>query len=58
MVDNREHCQLELAIGDTVRIGSTLVTVLDIEGRDVAFRVEHLDCDEDFDESELRSWQS
>lgn len=44
MVDDREHYELELNIGDTLRIGDTVVTLLDIEGREVAVLIESLDC--------------
>lgn len=44
MVDDREHYEVELNIGDTLRIGDTVVTLLDIEGREVAVLIESLDC--------------
>lgn len=37
-----EH-ELELAVGETVRIGDFCVTVIDIEGGEVAFRIDPAD---------------
>lgn len=35
--------EVELAVGDVVRIGDHLLTVIDIDGDDVSFRIDHLD---------------
>ena len=35
--------EVELAVGDVVRIGNHLLTVIDIDGEDVSFRIDHLD---------------
>jgi hypothetical protein len=32
--------ELELAVGDAVRVGDYLLTVVDIDGQDVGFRVD------------------
>jgi hypothetical protein len=38
--------ELELSVGDTVQIGDTLVTVVDIDGDEVTFRVDSLETED------------
>ena len=38
--------EIELAVGDAVRIGQYTVTVIDIDGPEVSFRVDSLESDE------------
>jgi hypothetical protein len=33
--------EIELSIGDSIQIGQHTVTVIDIEGTEVCFRIEH-----------------
>ncbi len=35
--------EVELCVGDVVRIGDHLLTVVDIDGEDVSFRMDHID---------------
>jgi hypothetical protein len=41
----QEH-ELELSVGDVVRIGSYTVTVIDVDGPEVSFRIDSLESDE------------
>ena len=43
--------ELELSIGDAVRIGNRLITVIDVENEQVAFRIDELP--QDLAETEL-----
>ena len=38
--------EIELAVGDVVQIGQYTVTVIDIDGLEVSFRVDSLEFDE------------
>ena len=38
--------ELELSVGDTVQIGDMLVTVVDIDGDEVSFRVDSVESEE------------
>lgn len=43
-----QHLELELAVGDVVRIGATLVTIIDIENGEITFRIDDAESiDED-----------
>jgi hypothetical protein len=35
-----QHQELDLAVGDVVRIGETLITVIDIENGEITFRID------------------
>lgn len=39
-----EH-ELELSVGDSVRIGDVVLTVVDIDGGDVSFRIDPQESD-------------
>lgn len=39
-------CEMELSVGDVVVVGETVLTVVDIDGTDVSFRVESTDAAE------------
>lgn len=43
-----QHQQVELTVGDVVRIGDTVITVVDIENGEITFRIDDADSsDED-----------
>lgn len=43
-----QHQELDLVVGDVIRIGETLITVIDIENGEITFRIDDADsCDED-----------
>jgi len=41
-----QEYEFELSVGEVIRIGNHVVTVIDIEGADVSFRVEEISSDE------------
>jgi hypothetical protein len=38
-----QHQELDLTVGDVVRIGDTLITVIDIENGEITFRIDDAD---------------
>lgn len=34
-------CELELSIGDTIQVGDQFLTVVDIEGEEILFQLDH-----------------
>jgi hypothetical protein len=38
--------ELELSVGETLQIGDYLVTIIDIDGDEVSFRVDNLEPDD------------
>lgn len=41
-----QEYELELAVGDAVQIGDCIVTVVDIEGTDISFRIDTPESDD------------
>jgi len=43
-----QHQELDLVVGDVIRVGETLITVIDIENGEITFRIDDADSsDED-----------